>query len=333
MTRMQKLIVGFALTALLFGTRPVHAVIVHRYLLDGNTNDSVGTLHLAALDDFAPGFVADNKAGGQSAEFTGMHAVLGDVPEGDPLRSSVFSLSFWMKYGAQPSGFGMPIARADGTNRPWVVQINPDGALRWIVEAANVGDTTPLNTGGGDADPWHHVVISQNHDVGSVYIDGAPVHQNAPSPISSAIDAKPLRLGRRGDGFLFAGRLDDVQIYSDALQPADVTFLFTNPGQVVVPAPPSTDFNGLNGTDIADFHILRSNFLKTGATHAEGDANLNGKVEHRDYFLWRSNFLAAGGSVAAIDWSPVPEPSTYVLVMSCGLIVNCFRRTPHRIRK
>jgi hypothetical protein len=234
--RLYKLIVGFILAASITAAGPAHAVIIHRYLLDGNTNDSVGTLHLAAVDDFAPGFVADNKAGGMSAEFTGMNAVLGDVPVGDPLRTSVFSLAFWIKYGDQPSGFGMPIGRADGTNTPWVVQINPNGSMRWIAQAGGTADIGPLNSGGGDADPWRHVVISHNNDSASIYLDGVAVHQNVPFPIPSATDSKPLRLGRRGDGFLFAGRLDDVQIYSDALQPADVAFLFANPGQVVIPA-------------------------------------------------------------------------------------------------
>ena len=285
MTRMQKLIFGFAVLALIFEASPASAVIIHRYLLDGNTDDSVGSLHLSAVEDFAPDFVADNFAGGQSAEFTGVNAVLGDVPEGDPLRATVFSLAFWIKYGAQgPSGYGMPIGRADSSNTPWQVQINPDGAVRWIPQAANGGDTVPLNSGAGDLDPWHHVVISQNHDVASMYVDGTPVLQNVATPIVNAADGKPLRLGRRGDGHLFVGRLDDVQIYADALQPNDVTFLYSNPGQIVVPDPLSTDFDGLNGTDINDFHILRANFLLTGATHAQGDYDLSGTVNHRDFF-------------------------------------------------
>jgi hypothetical protein len=93
-----------------------------------------------------------------------------------------------------------------------------------------------------------------------------------------------------------------------------------------------TDFNDLNGTNIADFHILRSNFL-TGTTHAQGDANADGAVNHRDFFLWRTAFLGGGGSAAAIDWSPVPEPSTLLLVLSASLTVICCRRAPRRIRK
>jgi hypothetical protein len=93
-----------------------------------------------------------------------------------------------------------------------------------------------------------------------------------------------------------------------------------------------TDFDDLNGTNIADFHILRSNFL-TGTTHAQGDANADGSVNHRDFFLWRTAFLGGGGNAAAIDWSSVPEPSTSLLVLSTSLTVVCCRRAPRRIRK
>jgi hypothetical protein len=94
-----------------------------------------------------------------------------------------------------------------------------------------------------------------------------------------------------------------------------------------------TDFNDSNATDIADFHILRSNFLLTGRTHSQGDANSDNIVNHNDFFLWRTAFLGSGGNAAAIDWSPVPEPSALVLVLSCSLTVLCRRRTPRRIHK
>src|SRR5438105_3844992 len=123
MTRMHKLLAGVVLTASFIAAERANAIVVHRYLLDGNTNDSVGTLNLSAVTDFAPNFVADNIAGGQSAVFTGTNSVQGDMSGPDPLKTTVFSLAFWIKYGAQPSGYGFPIARSDGSNAPWNVQI------------------------------------------------------------------------------------------------------------------------------------------------------------------------------------------------------------------
>ena len=87
-----------------------------------------------------------------------------------------------------------------------------------------------------------------------------------------------------------------------------------------------TDFDMMNGTDIADFHILRANYL-TGTTHAEGDANLDGIVNHLDFFMWRTDFLGGGGSAAGISWATVPEPASCIMMLA-GLLssLNVRRR-------
>ena len=87
-----------------------------------------------------------------------------------------------------------------------------------------------------------------------------------------------------------------------------------------------TDFDMMNGTDIADFHILRANYL-TGTTHAAGDANLDGIVNHLDFFMWRTDFLGGGGSAADISWATVPEPASCIMMLA-GLLssLNVRRR-------
>ncbi|MCO6047121.1 PEP-CTERM sorting domain-containing protein [Aeoliella sp. ICT_H6.2] len=79
-----------------------------------------------------------------------------------------------------------------------------------------------------------------------------------------------------------------------------------------------TDFNMMDGTTIDDFFILRDNYL-TGTTFSQGDANLDGIVNHLDFYLWRTDYLAAGGSLSAIQWSPVPEPATSAMLAIGGV--------------
>jgi hypothetical protein len=76
--------------------------------------------------------------------------------------------------------------------------------------------------------------------------------------------------------------------------------------------PPNPDLDG-NGVGISDFTLIRNNFL-TANSNAMGDVNFDGFVDHADYFLWREAFLSGGGSLSAISWSPVPEPSSVLLV-------------------
>ena len=97
--------------------------------------------------------------------------------------------------------------------------------------------------------------------------------------------------------------------------------------------PADTDFDGMNGTDIADFHILRNNYL-TGTTKTQGDANGDMLVNHLDFFLWRTDFLAAGGSMAGISFL-VPEPATVWLFGFGGffLLTSQRRAWPARTKR
>jgi hypothetical protein len=96
---------------------------------------------------------------------------------------------------------------------------------------------------------------------------------------------------------------------------------------------PNTDFNGINGTDLADFTILKDHFLNTGATHADGDANFDTIVNHQDFFLWRTAYLAGGGSSADFSWEPVPEPATLLLMACTAFGAIGFARPPRQLRK
>ncbi|QDV71936.1 PEP-CTERM sorting domain-containing protein [Botrimarina mediterranea] len=88
-----------------------------------------------------------------------------------------------------------------------------------------------------------------------------------------------------------------------------------------------TDFNMSNGTDLDDFEILRANYL-TGATFEQGDANLDGTVDHEDFFMWRTDYLMLGGDPALINFQAIPEPSTLSLVALA--VIGTLRRARHR---
>lgn len=79
----------------------------------------------------------------------------------------------------------------------------------------------------------------------------------------------------------------------------------------------NTDFNNSGSTTIDDFNILKTNFL-TGTALAQGDANYDGKVDHSDFYLWRTAFVTVGGSLEGLSLS-IPEPSSAALAGLLGL--------------
>ncbi len=95
---------------------------------------------------------------------------------------------------------------------------------------------------------------------------------------------------------------------------------------VMSDAPPPTpgDFNQDGAIDLADFDVMRNNFLD-GTTFAEGDMNFDGRVDLRDFSAFRDAFQAANGAAA------VPEPSAWILLALGFLaVLHGLRRRSHR---
>jgi hypothetical protein len=86
--------------------------------------------------------------------------------------------------------------------------------------------------------------------------------------------------------------------------------------------PPDPDVDGENGVDFADFEIIRDNYL-TGTTHALGDVNFDAKVDHLDFFAWRTAFESLGGVVDGL--AIVPEPATGATCFMMVLVASQLR--------
>jgi hypothetical protein len=94
---------------------------------------------------------------------------------------------------------------------------------------------------------------------------------------------------------------------------------FLNTLEIVKLAGPlSADVNRDGAVDLADFHLIRQNFLSPVTLGASGDANSDGLVDQRDFFFWRQTYLNQGGNPLAIPNLNVPEPTTAAYVL--GLI-------------
>jgi hypothetical protein len=94
------------------------------------------------------------------------------------------------------------------------------------------------------------------------------------------------------------------------------------------------DATGDDVCDTDDLQIVLDNFLRTDPppTRLEGNFNFDPTVDHGDFLIWRTEFLAGGGSLAEIaaflDGNPVPEPSTLWLMGISG--VSLVARFPQR---
>ncbi len=96
----------------------------------------------------------------------------------------------------------------------------------------------------------------------------------------------------------------------------------TNPGPRLILSNvvfQGADFNEDGATDLADYEILKSNFI-SGTTFAEGDLNFSGTVDLQDFADFVGIFNDTAGAAA------VPEPST--ICMFCSALLALFLGRP-----
>lgn len=101
------------------------------------------------------------------------------------------------------------------------------------------------------------------------------------------------------------------------------------PGAAATPG----DVTGEGNVTIDDYFVIRNNFRSTVTLITEGDINgpngvRDGVVDFNDFIEWRTEFVAAGNSLAGLDLSltAVPEPATASLLLITLAMLGIKRR-------
>lgn len=128
-----------------------------------------------------------------------------------------------------------------GTNNSYYTTKIQSGAAR--VVARNTGELNRAGAAVNDGG-WHHVAsvfVSDTERL--IYVDGVLVGTDVRSVPGLTANRFGIGALTRGTGPVdeFTGMLDDVQVYDEALDASQVSFLHANPGQTVaVPEPSSS---------------------------------------------------------------------------------------------
>ena len=174
---------------------------------------------------------------GQAVQFDGTNDV---VTVSDFALSTQFSLAFWFRAASPPDGYHYMFS--------WGTVSNPNSVNVWLYEEGGPA-TTWLRTDIQDSNDtdqtnncdvkdgslvggqWHHYCATVANGVGlTVYIDGAPRVTWAAVGGNTIDPNTRLFIGGRSDGNVqrfFAGGIDDLRIYSQALSAGDVLALYT----------------------------------------------------------------------------------------------------------
>ena len=181
-----------------------------------------------------PGAIAGDS--NSSVDFAGDGASLVRVPYSSGLNggrdaNGSWTVECWVRpdLDAATEGFAVPVASVDLTqNRSgyffveqadgWQLRLgNSSGYLSgWNGAAGSVGGEPLANT-------WYHLVGAYDgaSGTGYIYVNGVQVKSNAVSGLAQN-SAATFNIGDRGDGAPFAGRVDEVAVYTGVLSASRV---------------------------------------------------------------------------------------------------------------
>jgi len=162
------------------------------------------------------------------------------MPDHAAMNADSFSISLWVNLDniGQASHI---VGKANYSQAgSWGIEQLGDGRLKFFVRSASgdvaeIESAQPVNAG-----TWHHTVASYNSDLGrlELFVDGKLSAASEDEITGSiAFDQAPFIVGRRvvGSNPLNAidGKIDELQLYGNALTPGEIDFLHNHPGVVV----------------------------------------------------------------------------------------------------
>jgi hypothetical protein len=174
-----------------------------------------------------------------------------------------------------------------------------------------------------NADTWTRLAVTVDGSAEGPYritgyIDGVPVGTAVSTGTAPdgrfAID-EFLHFFNDEDNETSAGLINSLAYYDEVLTPEAVLALggATAAGLAVTAPVTDADFNNDGSVDGADFLIWQRGFgINSGATNAQGDADLNGQVNSADLTLWKASF---GGTQSVAAAGAVPEPGSLGLAI------------------
>lgn len=224
-------------------TLPARGGLVAHWPLDTDASDASGNGHHGVVDGSRVTFGASgaNASTGKGATFSGNGHL--DIPWSEALNpgaqqpdgSGSFTMALWARPtavgGSHRSPFTSREDNGGSVNGP-IIYIEPNG--NWSFWAGNNGPSgawNPIPAGPAVANTWVHVAIVYDADTVTrkMYLDGEEVI-NQPGGISANLVRATHIGGGADDGnsFTWAGDIDDVGFWDNALTQAEIRNVMAN---------------------------------------------------------------------------------------------------------
>ncbi len=275
---------------------------VANYPFSGNANDvslyhNNASIHGASLtqDRFGRANQAFLFDGVQS------HLVANNAPQ---LNSPTASVSFWVRADEIPAQGEVYLLSFGGWQERWKISLPSHGKPIWTTHAATC--CSDLDAGGGNelvVGTWTHLVMVHDGAKDRIYVNGVPTaEKDAAGDLGNT--THPLGIGYDpiDRAYFFKGSIDDISIFSSALNDTDVANLFAE--QSVLP---------VLGNALVANYPFSGNFRDESAVANHGSGHEVEFVPDRFGFGKKAaSFNGVESGVRAANTSQLNSPTTTV---------------------
>jgi hypothetical protein len=208
--------------------------LIAYYSFNGNAHDSIGN-HDAVIYGPAPTFGRDGRSP-SAFQFNGITDYM-EIPHSNELNfgRNDFSISIWLRYGAQPhEGYNYSAvflkSNSDVSPFPGInffVDLPLPGAVLFRVDANNAVDTANSSNKYND-NIFRNFVLVRNNNRLQIFVNGNLVNQQSVAPVDVSNTAR-IALGanylnRKSQNY--NGAMQNLRIYNRALTSTDILQIF-----------------------------------------------------------------------------------------------------------
>lgn len=230
---------------LLMGASSVSATIIAQYHFDesGGTTafDSAGSFN-GALTATGASFVSGGISGNAISLDQGLGGLVNMGTSFPGFTSGSFSLVCWVKTTTTLMDTIVLAKHEAFTQNGYLIAINQTGGggtpnKATFTAGSEFVSQSPTSTSSVNDGVWHQIVaVFTAGGTHSIYVDGAPMEASTTSQGIPSNGSAFLIGGVNQSGTpnaRYTGLVDEVQVYDQALNDAQIDFLFQNPTQVV----------------------------------------------------------------------------------------------------
>lgn len=195
------------------------ASLVSYYRFEGNSNDSKGSFNGT---DTAITYSSANGKFGQGAGLNGTNSKIVFSTDSSLNVGGAFTLSLWVYPTAYPASAYNVINKLTYATSGWMLYADINHLWNFFCYgltpiSVTIGDAYSLNT-------WQNIVATYNGNALSIYLNGE-LKDSKSTTGTPSVSTNALEIGRY-DVLYFPGKVDDVAIFSRALNQSEVSNLY-----------------------------------------------------------------------------------------------------------